>query len=274
MQIIDFFKIVILSLTQAFTEFLPISSTAHLKLIKGIVDLNLNDNGMLEVAIQLGTTFALILLYRKILFGNLFSIFKSKKSFKFFLNIAIASLPAMVLGFVLYKFVKTYGNSFFVIGFSLIIGGIIILLVEKKERQAITFDFNDITCKQAFFIGLCQCFALIPGVSRSGSTIIGGLLNKLDRKTAVEFSFFLSIPVILLASIFDFYKNFYLISKNDIINIFVSFILTFVFAIPIIKTFINFISKNSLKWFGYYRVVIGFILIIVGVLSYARIGSW
>lgn len=274
MQIIDFLKIAVLSLVQAFTEFLPISSTAHLKLVKNIINFNPSDNGMLEVAIQLGTTLAVVLLYRKILFGNLFSIFKSKKSFKFFLNIGIASLPAMIFGLIFYNFIKTYCNNFFVIGLSLVIGGIIILLVEKRERHILTFDFNDITCKQAFSVGLCQCFALIPGVSRSGSTIVGGLLNNFDRRTSVEFSFFLSIPVILLASIFDFYKNFYLISKNDIVNIAVSFILTFVFTIPIIKTFINFISKNSLKWFGYYRVIIGFILIIFGVLNYVRIGSW
>lgn len=268
---IKLFQIIILSLTQALTEFLPISSSGHLKLIKDLFNINFNDNGLFETVIQFGSTTALIILYSKVLFGYLFSFFKEKKSQKFFINMIIASLPSMICGVIFYKIIKTYFNSIYILAISLIIGGIIMLFVENKERKETSFNIDEVSYKQAFLIGLCQCLALIPGVSRSGSTIVGGLINGVDRKTSVEFSFFLSIPVILLASCYDIFNNFHLISKNNIANILIGFVLTFIFTIPIIKKFITFISKNSLKGFAYYRISIGFILIILGILGYVRI---
>lgn len=273
MDFILLIKILFLSFIQAFTEFLPISSTAHLLLFGHFVNFNLNDGGLFMTIIQLATSLAVLFLYRKKLFGVLFTFFTKKESRKFCFNIAIAIIPAIVLGLLMYSLIKTYFSSPLIIAISLIIGGIIMLVVENKQKNIKTKyeNVDDLDFFTSFKIGLCQALAIIPGVSRSGSTIIGGLINKLNRKTAVEFSFFLSIPTIFLASCYDFYKTFSLLNKNNIYNILLGFIITFIFTIPIIKGFITFISKKDFKFFGYYRIVVGIIILIMyGVINYVK----
>ena len=255
-------KTLILSIIQAFTEFLPISSTAHLLIAGWMMDFNINDGKLFDTIIQLATSLAVFWLYKDKFLHLLTSFFYDKDSRRLCYKICIATIPSVFVGLVFYNVIKNYLYSINVIAISLILGGILFLIVEKnKKNQQNGEQFSEITYKKSFLIGLFQSIAVIPGASRSGMTIIGGLLNKLSRKDAVEFSFFLAVPVMFLASIFDLYKNYNNLNSSNIPVIIIGFISTFLFTIPIIKWFIKFISANSFKVFAYYRILFGIVIL-------------
>ena len=253
------YKALLLSLIQSITEFLPISSTAHLLMIGWFVNFNLNDGNLFDTVIQLATSLAVVWLYREKFIYLAKTFFCEKKSREFCYKIALATIPSVFVGVLFYKIIKNYLYSINVIAISLIVGGILFLLVEKKYNNE---QSSEITYKKSFLIGLFQSIAVIPGASRSGMTIIGGLLNKLKRSEAVEFSFFLSVPVMFFASAFDLYKNFNNLNSTNIPVIIIGFVATFLFTIPIVKWFIKFISNNSFKVFAYYRIIFGIIILL------------
>jgi undecaprenyl-diphosphatase len=255
----DIFKAILLGVVEGLTEFLPVSSTAHLILTSQIVKFDNIQNSVFEITIQLGAILAICFLYRSKIYDVIFKI-NEKKQQKFSLNIILAFLPAAIIGLSFHKEIKDFFFSNLTIAISLILGGIIMIIAEKINLKKEIDDIDKITYKKSLAIGFCQALAMIPGVSRSGSTIIGGLFLGLNRKIAAEFSFFLAIPTIGAATIYDLYKNFENLNFNDLTLISIGLITSFISSIFIIKWFINFISKNSFVIFGIYRILLGLII--------------
>lgn len=251
----------ILGIIEGLTEFLPISSTAHL-IIAGEW-LKIPQTEFLksfEISIQLGAILSVIILYWKRVWSNLGIIWK----------LAAAFIPTSIIGLTFYKIIKNYlMENLKIIGISLLVGGIIIILFEKwyaKKQKPATeeegdLDLNAISYKQAVILGVAQAIAVIPGVSRSGATIIGGLAQGIKRKTIVEFSFLLAIPTMLAATVFDIYKNPAIFSGNQLTIWLVGFITAFITALIGIKFLIKYVQKNDFKAFGWYRIVLGALII-------------
>jgi undecaprenyl-diphosphatase len=256
-------KAILLGIVEGITEFIPVSSTAHLLLASKLIDFSSIKNGVFEVVIQVGAICAVCVLYRKKLFDAVVNFYHQKSSRDFIFNIIIAFIPAVIFGLLLYSIIKLVFFSPAVIAWALIIGGIAIIIIEKSNLKPKCYKIDQISKLQALYIGLFQVLAMVPGVSRSGATIMGGLILKLDRKTATEFSFFLSIPTIFAASIYDFYKNYESLEFNDLGLIFIGFLSAFISSIILIKWFINFISKHNFMAFAYYRIIAGLVLIFV-----------
>ncbi len=263
MDFIAIVKAIFLGVIEGLTEFIPVSSTAHLLLSSQLIDFSYIKDDVFEIVIQLGAILAVCVFYRKKILDVLLSIFTKKSSQNFALNIFIAFLPAAIFGLIFHKIIKLMFFNPFSIALALIIGGIVILVVERLNVKPRYSKVEDLSIIQSLKIGLFQILSMIPGVSRSGATIIGGLLLKLDRKTATEFSFFLSIPTIFAASIFDFYKNYSSFDSSKISLILIGFVVAFLSSLVVIKWFINFVSSHSFKVFAYYRILLGIILLLI-----------
>ncbi len=263
MDFIAAIKAIFLGAIEGLTEFIPVSSTAHLLLSSKLIDFSYIKDDVFEIVIQLGAILAVVVLYRQKILDVLLSFFHKKSSQNFIINILIAFLPAAIFGLLFHKIIKLMFFNPISIALALIIGGIIILVVEKLEIKPKHFQIDDLSIKQSLKIGLFQVISMIPGVSRSGATIIGGLLLKLDRKTAAEFSFFLSIPTIFAASIFDFYKNYNSFDNSKISLIIIGFVAAFLSSLVVIKWFINFVSNHNFKVFAYYRILLGSVLLLI-----------
>ena len=246
---------IILSIIEGITEFLPISSTGHMILAGEVLGIpSTSFTKSFEIIIQLGSILAVVVLYIKTLF----------KSFDLMKKTFVAFLPTAVLGLLFYKIIKTYllGNVWVVIA-SLFIGGLVIIWFEKKLAKNPQLDESPLTYKKAFIIGLAQSVAMIPGVSRSAATIVGGQLLGLSRRQIVEFSFILAIPTMAAATFLDVYKNYQLFTSADISQLAIGLVVSFVVALLAIKTFLKYIQKNNLTYFGWYRIVLAIISIIV-----------
>ena len=261
MMLIDFFKAALLGIVEGLTEFIPVSSTAHLLLTSQLVDFTTIKNNLFEIVIQLGAILAICVIYRSKIFDLLIH-FKEKSQQKFILNLALAFLPAALIGLAFHGLIKAFLFNNLTIALALILGGIVMILVERRPRSSSVEELNNITPLTAFYVGLFQCLAMIPGVSRSGATIIGGLLLGLNRKIAAEFSFFLAIPTIAAASIYDLYKSSIDLTNTDLEIIFVGLFASFLSALFVVKWFINFVSKNNFVPFGFYRIVVGILVLI------------
>ncbi len=261
MMLVDFFKAALLGIVEGLTEFIPVSSTAHLLLTSQLVDFTTIKNNLFEIVIQLGAILAICVIYRGKIFDLLIH-FKEKSQQKFILNLALAFLPAALIGLAFHGLIKAFLFNNLTIAIALILGGIVMILVERRPRSSTVEELNNITPLTAFYVGLFQCLAMIPGVSRSGATIIGGLLLGLNRKIAAEFSFFLAIPTITAASIYDLYKSSIDLTNTDLEIIFVGLLASFLSALFVVKWFINFVSKNNFVPFGFYRIVVGILVLI------------
>jgi len=248
----DIFQSLLYGIVEGITEFLPISSTGHLILLSKFLRNNGEFLKSFEIIIQLGAIMAVIFLYWKKLIQNWILLKK----------IIVAFIPTAILGLVFYSFVKKYllSNSLVVV-FSLFLGGIAIILFEKlyKEQANALENLDNMTYTQAISIGFIQSIAMIPGVSRSASTIIGGLLAGLSKKAIVEFSFLLAVPTMIAASGLDIIKNYSIFMREDILVLSVGFLTSFFVAILAIKFLLNYIQKNSFISFGIYRIVIAII---------------
>lgn len=257
----------ILGIVEGITEFLPVSSTGHMILVSNLLRIGTESfTKSFEIIIQLGAILAVVYLYREKIFKNFNLMFK----------VCVAFLPTAIVGLALYSFVKKYllGNVYVVIA-SLFVGGIIILFFEKKYKVNISITSgastevlteNSISIKQALYIGLFQAIAIIPGVSRSAATIIGGQILGLSKKIIVEFSFLLAIPVMFAATALDIYKHHESFSANQFSLLAVGFITAFFVALVAIKTFLSYIQKHSFAVFGVYRIVLA--IVFLGVLYF------
>jgi len=252
----------IMGIVEGLTEFLPISSTAHLIFTGELLRIPSSEFlKSFEISIQLGAILSVVILYWKRVFSNLNIIWK----------LAAAFVPTSIIGLIFYKIVKNFLlENNLVIAISLLVGGIIIILFEnwyaKKNivEEATDADLNAITYKQAITLGVVQSLAIIPGVSRAGATIIGGLAQGIKRKTIVEFSFLLAIPTMLAATALDIYKSPTIFSGNQLELWLIGFVTAFITAIIGVKFLIKYVQKNDFKVFGWYRIVLG--LIVLGII--------
>ncbi len=265
LHFIDLFKAVFLGVVEGLTEFIPVSSTAHLLISSYLISFQSIQNNLFEIVIQFGAILAICLVYRERIFAVICGL-KDQKQQKFTFNLILAFLPAAIIGALFHNLIKQYLFSNLVIAIALIIGGIIMIIVERKSggssSKPIAKSVDNIKPSTALSIGFMQCLAMIPGVSRSGATIIGGMLFGLNRKTATEFSFFLAIPTIAAASFYDLYKNRMALTNSNIELILIGTLASFLSAVFVIKWFINFVSKNNFIPFGVYRILLGIIILI------------
>ena len=254
----------LLGVIEGLTEFLPVSSTGHLILFVDLLGFQAPPGKTFEVMIQLGAILALVLLYFRKLWGTLIGLPTDPAARRFALVILLAFLPAMVLGALLHGFIKEKLFSPAVVATALIVGGLIILVVERISKREIYKSVDDVPPATGFLVGVAQCLALIPGMSRSGATIIGGLLMGLERRTAAEFSFFLSIPTMTAAFAYDLYKNRAELSFDDAGLIGVGFVAAFIAALLVVKPFLAVVSKIGFAPFAFYRVALGvFVLVLL-----------
>jgi undecaprenyl-diphosphatase len=252
----------ILGIIEGLTEFLPVSSTGHMLLADHFFGFK-NESGVFEVVIQLGAILAVVVVYFERLWMAIATLPSRKESRMFGMTIIAAIIPSAIIGVALHGFIKNVlFNSPLLIAWVLIFGGIIILIVERMPKNEIHVDSENLPVKTALGIGLYQCLSMIPGVSRSGATIIGGMLLGVSRKAAAEFSFFLSIPTMVAAAGYDLYVNFHHLNGADIQTIGVGFVVAFLSALIVVKTFIGFISRFGLVPFAWYRIVGGAVVLI------------
>lgn len=248
---------ILLGIIEGITEFLPISSTAHLVLASHYLQIGQTDFvKTFEISIQLGAILAVVFLYRQKIFSN-FTVAK---------KVAVAFIPTGILGLVFYKVVKELLlNETAAIIWTLIIGGVLLILFEKtyQEKEVLVEQIEEISYKQCLAIGLFQSVAMIPGVSRSAATILGGLILGLKRQTIVEFSFLLAVPTMLIATVFDLSKTSSVFSSGDIAALIVGFIVSFVVAILAIKFLLEYVRKHDFIPFGIYRIIAGFIILAI-----------
>ena len=268
---IEIIKAILFGIVEGITEWLPISSTGHMILLNDLIKLNVTDEfySMFEVVIQLGAILAVVLIYFKEIFPWGFG--KDKKDTKKTLNlwgkILVACIPAAVLGLLLDDWLDEHLYNSVVVALALIIYGIIFIIIERKKvGTKKTKSIDDISYKQAFQVGMFQLLSLVPGTSRSGSTIIGGLLVGLDRKVAATFTFFLAIPVMVGASLLKILK--YFLKTGTVFTslewsiLIVGCIVAFIISIVVIKFLMNYIKKHDFQVFGWYRIVLGILVLI------------
>lgn len=253
---IIYLKAILIGIVEGITEFMPISSTAHIMFFSDLIGFAHPAQKLFETVIQLGSIFAVCLVFKEKILRTTFTLHK-KESRYFVLTLLAAFIPVVIFGLLFHSAIKTALSSPFVISISLIVGGCILILVEKLKIKPVHTDSEKMPMKAAFIVGLFQCIALIPGVSRSGSTIVGALLMRADRKTAVEFSFLVAIPTLFAASAYDIYKNAELINNENMALITVGMLSAFFTSLITVKFLLNFIIKRGLFLFGIYRIVIG-----------------
>lgn len=254
----------LLGLIEGLTEFLPVSSTGHLILFVDLLGFEAPPGRTFEVMIQLGAILALITLYFRKIWSTVVGLPNDPVAQRFALLMIVAFLPAMVLGATFHKQIKELLFSPTVVAIMLIVGGIIILIIERLQKSELYKSVDDVPIKTAFIVGVAQSVAMVPGVSRSGATIVGGLLMGLERRTAAEFSFFLSIPTMSAAFVYDAFKNRETLSFDDAGLIAVGFVAAFIAALLVVKPFLAIVSRIGFTPFAYYRIVLGtFVLILL-----------
>lgn len=248
---------IILAIVEGLTEFLPVSSTGHMIITSSLLGIEkLEFTKLFEVVIQLGAILSVVVLYYKKFFN--FS------RWQFYLRLLVAVIPALAFGAVFSKRIKALMESNVTVGLSLLIGGIILLFVDRIFRNAKLNNDTDITYPKAFTIGLWQVLAMIPGVSRSAASIVGGMQQGLSRRLAAEFSFFLAVPTMIAATgkdLWDWYKDHSTIASGDIKLLLLGNVIAFIVAIIAIKFFITYLQKHGFRLFGWYRIIVGILVL-------------
>jgi undecaprenyl-diphosphatase len=250
-------QVILLGLIEGLTEFIPVSSTGHLLLVGHFLDFQ-SPGKTFEVLIQLGAILAILSVYAARLMRLLVGFFSDPRSRRFVLAILIAFLPALVIGAGAHKFIKSVlFETPWLICISLIVGGIVLLAVDKLHLQPRYHDAMDLPITTAFVIGLCQCLAMIPGVSRSGATIVGALLFGADKRSATEFSFFLAMPTMAGAFAYDLYKNYADLAPGDVMAIGLGFVVSFAAGVLVVRYLLDFVSRHGFAPFAWWRILVG-----------------
>jgi undecaprenyl-diphosphatase len=256
-------KAVVMGLVEGATEFLPVSSTGHLILAGSAIGFDKwHAAETFDIFIQLGAILAIVWLYRTKILDVLTTIGSREPSRRLVINLVIAFLPAAVVGLLLHDFIKEKLFNPVVVAVALVVGGVIILLIESWRRPVTTETADDIRPKTALGIGLAQMLSLIPGTSRSGATIMGGLSLGLSRVAATEFSFFLAIPVMFAATLYDLWKSRHGLVGGDAPVFAVGFVVSFVSALLVVRWLLRFVAHNSFRGFAWYRIIFGGILLV------------
>ena len=256
-------KAAIMGVVEGVTEFLPISSTGHLILAGSLLGFDDAKAKVFDIAIQTGAIFAVILVYWQKIRATLVALPTQRQARRFVLNVVIGFLPAVVLGLLFGKAIKAHLFTPVVVASTFIIGGFIILWAERRSPAATRIaSVDDMTPLDALKVGLVQCLAMVPGTSRSGSTIIGGMLLGLSRKAATDFSFFLAIPTLIGAGVYSLYKERALLSAADLPMFVTGLVFSFLSAWLCVRWLLRYISTHSFVPFAYYRIVFGIVVLV------------
>ena len=271
MLVFEIIKVIALGVLEGVTEWLPVSSTGHLILLNDFININLSNQFMsvFTVVIQLGAILAVPVLFWKKLnpFGKKLQSDQKKKVLNLWGRVIIASLPAAVIGLVLDDFIDKHLFNYVVVSFALIIYGIAFILLEKRliDCPTVRIDIDDISCSDALKIGLFQALSLVPGTSRSGATILGGVLVGFTRESSAEFSFMMAIPVMLGASclkIVKFLLSGLTVSGYEIILLLIGIITAFAVSLVVIDFLMDFVKKRGFRIFGIYRIILGLVVLV------------
>lgn len=263
----------ILGIVEGLTEFLPVSSTGHLILVGQLLNFNDDKGKVFEIAIQFAAILAVVWEYRARLGHALVNVTTEPASQRLAINLIVAFLPAAALGFLFIKQIKYYLFNPIVVASALIIGGVLILWAERRKHVIRAETVDDMTWRDALKVGFAQALAMIPGTSRSGATIIGGLFFGLSRKTATEFSFFLAIPTMFAATFYDVFKNRHLFSVDDIGLFAVGSAASFISALLAVRGLIRFVSRHDFTVFAWYRIVFGLLVLLTAYTGWLDWGS-
>jgi undecaprenyl-diphosphatase len=265
-------KALILGVVEGLTEFLPISSTGHLIIASQLLGFHDEKGKVFEIVIQTGAMLAIVWEYRGRFAQALTGVGRDPAATRFVINLAVAFMPAAVLGLAFGKFIKAHLFHAVPVALAFIVGGFVILWVERrKPRRAAVETVDDMSWKDALKVGIAQAFALIPGTSRSGATIIGGMLFGLSRRAATEFSFFLAVPTLIAAGLYDLFKHRDLLSAADLPAFGVGFIAAFVSAFICVRWLIRYIATHDFTVFAWYRIVFGAIVLVT---AYTGLVVW
>ncbi len=250
---------IIIAIVEGLTEFLPISSTGHMIITEKLLNLSENDfSKVFTIAIQLGAILAVVVLYWKK--------FIDFKNWQFYAKLIAAVMPAIILGFLFSKKIDALLESSTTVAISMLAGGIILIFIDNVFKEHTIHDEKEVSFGRAIMIGIWQCLAMIPGISRSAASIIGGMQQKLTRNAAAEFSFFLAVPTMLAATgykLLKYYKEYGGFSSNEIKQLAIGNVVAFIVALLAIKFFIGFLKKHGFRIWGYYRIIVGIILLIL-----------
>ncbi len=249
-------QVIVLGLVEGLTEFIPVSSTGHLLL--GGYFLGFESPGKtFEVLIQLGAILAILTIYFGKLLRILLDLPSDPRTRRFVLAVLVAFLPAAIIGAAAHKFIKEVLFNPWVVSVALVVGGMVLLAVDKMRLEPRYHDAMDFSLPMAFKIGCLQCLAMIPGVSRSGATIVGALLLGADKRAATEFSFFLAMPTMVGAFAFDLYKNWAQLTPEDVKAIAIGFAVSFVAGAFVVRYLLDFVSRHGFSLFAWWRIAIG-----------------
>ncbi len=251
----------ILGVVEGLTEFLPISSTGHQIIVADLLDFGGERAMAFNIIIQLGAILAVVWEFRRKILDVVTGLPTQRNAQRFTVNLLIAFLPAVVLGVIFADLIHHYLFNPITVATALVIGGIVMLWAERREHEVHAESIDDITWKDALKVGFAQCLAMIPGTSRSGSTIIGGLLFGLSRKTATEFSFFLAMPTMVGAAVYSGYKYRDLFQPADLPVFAIGFVTSFIFAMIAVKGLLKFIASHSYAAFAWYRIAFGLLIL-------------
>ncbi|MDQ3392831.1 MAG: undecaprenyl-diphosphate phosphatase [Bacteroidota bacterium] len=251
-----YLQAIILAIVEGLTEFLPVSSTGHMIIVASLLGINtLEITKIFNVNIQFGAILAVVVLYRHKFFNV--------SNLNFYLKLFVAFVPAAVFGFILNDYIDQMLENVLIVAASLVLGGIVLIFIDKLFKDPLYHEEQEITFLSSFMIGFFQCMAMIPGISRSAATIIGGMSQKLSRKLAAEFSFFLAVPTMFAASLYKLYKGYHLINAEDVEVLVIGNVVAFLVGIVAIKFFISILTKYGFKAFGYYRIILGVIILLL-----------
>lgn len=257
----ELWKVIVLGIVEGITEFLPISSTGHLIVASDLLKFSGSLGGTFEIFIQLGAILAVVVFYARDLLAQIRAVRRDAQVQRFWLHILVAFLPAAVLGLLIHDWVKAVLFSPLIVALTLVLGGIVFLVVERQDHARGTDDLLAVSRRQALGIGLAQVLALIPGTSRSGASIMGGLLGGLDRRTATAFSFYLAIPTLGGATVFDLLTSLDQVGPGDVLNLVVGTAVSFVVALLAIAWLLRYVSSHDFCLFGVYRIIAGLVVL-------------
>lgn len=257
-MLFDLFKALMLGVVEGLTEFLPVSSTGHLLLMERFFGFDDDAFGKtFVVLIQLGSILAILSVYFTRLTHIALRMFSDPAARRFVIGVVIAFLPAAVIGAAAHSFIKGVLFNPWVVCFTLIVGGAVLLWVDQLELKPRYHDATGFSLPMYLGIGVCQCMAMIPGVSRSGATIVSAMLFGADKRSAAEFSFFLAIPTMAGAFTYDLYKNYSEMSGHNVTLVAVGFVTSFVAALIVVRAFLDYVSRHGFAPFAWWRVIVG-----------------
>jgi undecaprenyl-diphosphatase len=265
------FKALVMGIVEGLTEFLPISSTGHLILAGSLLGMDDDKSKVFDIVIQTGAMLAVVWEYRRKFFGVAAGLFSDRAAQRFVLNLLVAFMPAAVLGLAFGKAIKSHLFHPVPVAIAFIVGAFIILWVERRTFRVRVESVDDMTWRDALRVGCAQAFALIPGTSRSGATIIGGMLFGLSRRAATEFSFFLAVPTLVAAGAYDLMKNRQLLAASDLAPFSVGFVASFVSAFFCVRWLLRYIATHDFTLFAWYRIVFG---VAVLATAYSGLVDW